>query len=754
MQYSAKYILMILLCSSLADAQVNILTSNGDSDRTNSNLQETQLSPATVNPSSFGKLGAFPVDGQVYSQPLYVSGLSVPGKGTHNVLFVATMHNSVYAFDADSTSPVSTLWHVNLGSSVPASFLFGQFGDIANEVGILSGGTIDLQRGVLYVVADVLEGGSPVFFLHALDLATGAERLNGPVALTASVQGTGSGSLADGTLPFNPMQHIQRPGLLLANNSVYVSFGSHGDQSPWHGWMLSYDASDLRRQVGIYVTTPNGDGGALWQSGRGPAADGQGNIYVITGNGDYDGAQNFGESFVKVSPQGTATVDSYTPSDWKPLSDNDFDISAGPALITGTHTVIGADKAGTLYVVNGDAMRQPGNSAITASTGSIFSLAVWSLGGGANVYVQGQGEPVKCFQVTGNSVNPDPVSIAAAPIPFGRIGMTLSANGGEQDSGILWESTGDYNQGTPGTLHAYDASNLASELWNSDMNPARDQMPPVTKFVPPTVANGKVYVPGLSNVVTVYGLFSPPVTDGVPPSVSAVVNAASFIQGAVAPGEVVTIVGSSLGPANPAGIQLDSSGSVATTIADTQVLFDGVPSPMIYASAGQVNAVVPFGVAGATTQVQVQYQGQVSDPLPVNVAAAAIGIFSADSSGAGQAIILNQDGSINSSNNPAPPGSVVTLWATGAGQFSPPGIDGAVVSADNLPLPVLPVLAQIGGNPAEVLYAGGAPGIVEGVIQVNVRVPAAGQTGSAVPLTLRVADSTSQTGLTISIGSL
>ncbi|MGD0777517.1 MAG: hypothetical protein ABSC05_32385 [Candidatus Solibacter sp.] len=513
-----KSIPLLVFCALLSHAQVNILTANGDNNRDNANLQETQLSPATVSSSTFGELGVLPVDGQVYSQPLYVSGLAISG-GRRNVVYVTTMHNSVYAFDADAMSPVSILWQVNLGTPVPSSLLYGSpWGDIANEVGILSTGVIDLQRGALYVVADVLEYGAPVFYLHALDLATGAERFNGPVALTASVSGSGSEALADGTIPFDPMLHIQRPGLLLANDSVYAAFGSHGDQDPYHGWMLGYDASDLSRQVGVYMSTPDGNAGAIWQSGRGPAADELGNIYAITGNGDNDGLRNFGEAFVKVSATGSDTLDSFAPADWESMSDNDVDISAGPALVSGTHTVIGADKEGGLYVIDGDAMSQAGGATvIAASAGSIFNFAVWSAGGNASVYTQGQGEPVKCFQVTGNSVSPDPVSTAVNAIPYGRIGMTISANGVEAGSGILWETTGDYNYGTPGTLHAYDASNLANELWNSDMNQARDQMPPITKFVSPTVANGKVYVPGYSNVVMVYGLFSPAPSVSPPP---------------------------------------------------------------------------------------------------------------------------------------------------------------------------------------------------------------------------------------------
>src|ERR1017187_7740356 len=662
-----RLISVTVLCALLSHAAVNILTANGDNERTNSNLQETQLSPATVNASAFGKLGVFAVDGQVYSQPLVVSGLAIAAKGTHNVVFVTTMHNSVYAFDADAMSPVSTLWQVNLGSSVPAALLYGPNSDIANEVGILSTGVIDQQRGVLYVVADILQNGAPVFYLHALDLATGAERLNGPVALTASVHGTGSGALANGTVLFDPMQHLQRPGLLLANNAVYVSFGSHGDMSPYHGWMLSYDASDLSRQVGVYMTTPDGNAGSIWQSGRGPAVDLQGNIYVITANGDYDGIRNFSQSFVKVSAGLSATLDWFTPSNWKSMSDNDFDISAGPALIAGTHSMIGADKGGQLYVVNGDAMNQPGSAAIfQASAGSIFNLAVWSRGGSASVYTQGEEEPVKCFQVTGNGVNPKPVSTALNSIPYGRIGMTISADGVQDGSGILWETTGDYFAGTPGTLHAYDASNLANELWNSDINSARDQMSPITKFVAPTVANGKVYVAGNNNQVTVYGLLPPPGGGIVnSPSITTVTNAVSYSP-AVSPGELVAIFGSDLGPATPAGPQLDASGNVATTIADTQVLFNGAASPLIFASASQVNAVVPFGAATGTTEVQVQYQGRASTSFTVTVVPAAIGILSASSAGVGQALAVNQDGSLNSPLNPAAPGSIVTFLATGA----------------------------------------------------------------------------------------
>jgi uncharacterized protein (TIGR03437 family) len=744
----------VLLASWMGHAQINILTANGDNGRTNSNLQETQLSPATVNPVDFGKLGSFAVDSQVYSQPLYVSGLTIPKKGTRNVVYVSTLHNSVYAFDADSMAPVSLFWHVNLGPSVPSTLLYGPNGDISGEVGVVSTGAIDPVRGVLYVIADVLQSGAPAFYLHALDLATGAERLNGPVLIAASVVGTGSGSRTDGTIPFDARQHLQRPGLLLANGSVYAGFGSHGDQYPYHGWMVGYNASDLSLPPVAYQSTPDGNGGSFWQSGRGPALDSQGNIYAVTGNGDFDGVRNFGQSFLKLPANLSAPLSWYTPADWKSMSDADFDLSAGPALIAGTKTLIGGDKAGNLYAIDGSAMNQPlSASVVSASAGSIFNFAVWSRGGDANIYTQGDLEPVKCFQITGGTLSSSPVSQAPGLIQYSRIGLTVSANGDQADSGILWETAGDYNLNLPGTLHAYDASDLTHELWNSDMSPVRDKLPPITKFVAPTVANGKVYVAGNGNAVTVYGLFAS-AGDTVPtPSIAAVTNAASYTQNGVSPGELVAIFGSSLGPSTPAGLQLDDSGNVATTLGGAQVLFDGVPGPMVFASSGQIDAIVPFGVSKGSTEVQVLYQGQSSASYPVTVADSDPAVFSADSSGAGQAVLLNEDGSPNSLRNPAKPGSIVTFWATGAGQLSPLGIDGSVVAAGNLPRTVLRVLAQVDGQPVEVLYAGGAPGMVEGVIQVNLRIPSIGRAGAtaAVPLVLNVGDNFSQPGITLAI---
>ena len=746
--------LAFLLAGVSVHAQVNILTANGNNERTNANLQEFQLTPATVTPANFGKIGSYQVDGQLYAQPLYVSGVSIPGAGTRNLLIVASMHNSVYAFDADAMPQVNNpapLWHINLGTPVPSSLLFGPYGDIANETGILSTGAIDLARGVVYMVSDTLRQGAPVFTLHALDLATGAESLNGPVVIAAS-----SGGVA-----FNALQHLQRPGLLLANGSVYLSFGSHGDQAPWHGWLIAYDAGDLTRQSGVFLATPTGNGGSIWQSGRGPAADSAGSLYVMTGNGDYDGeytgGQNLSQSFLRLS-RNPSVSGWYTPPDWRVLSDNDFDLSAGPALVPGTHILLGGDKAGNLYAIDGDqltngsAPQTSAASSFAASTGSIFNMAVWTQPDGALVYVQGSADSLKCFRISGTAFNRTPVSSATTPQQYSRVGMTLSAYAANLQTGILWETSGNYNDSSkPGTLHAFQASDLSVELWNSDMNPARDMMGAVAKFSNPTVANGRVYVSTFAGRVDVYGLFAEGIQS--PTIVTSVANAASYQQDAVSPGELVAIFGSNLGPPTATGLTLDSSGIVSTRLAQTRVLFDGIPVPLIYVSDTQVNAIVPFGLTADSTQVSVEYQGLSSDSLTLAVAPATPGIFSADGSGAGAGVIVNQDGTINSTQYPAPPGSVVTLYATGAGLMSPLGPDGSVVAADALPQASSPVTAIVGGVAAEILYAGGSPGLVQGVLQVNLRIPDAVPSGDAVTLVLRAAGRDSQSGITVAIGA-
>ncbi|HEY7389877.1 MAG TPA: hypothetical protein VH640_15275 [Bryobacteraceae bacterium] len=485
---------------------VNILTANGDNYRTNANLLETQLTPANVMPGHFGKLGSFSVDGQVYAQPLYVSNLAFPDGSRHNVLFIATMHNTVYAYDADRVSSSTPLWSVNLGPSLPTSLWNASYKDISPEVGILGTGAIDLEARVLYVAAETLQNGTATFSLHALNLLDGSETKNGPVVIEAGAGGAGAGSVG-GQLIFSPIQHLQRPGLLLANNSVYVAFGSHMDQSPWHGWIISYRATDLTVQQGTLLTTPNGEGGAIWHSGRGLAADDSGNIYVMTGNGDFDGTINFAESFLKLSGAALNLVDWFTPANWQVLTDIDADLSTGAAVIPGTHAVVGGDKFGQLYLVNGDSMGKLQTETSSGAVilpgsviGGMFNFALWNQSSEAYIYVQGEQDVVKSYRITAGAFEEVPASAGTVEVASPRVGMTISANGVR--NGILWEITGDSN---PGTLHAFDASNLANELWNSGMAPG-DTSGQFARFTNPTVANGKVYVATNSGSVVVYGI--------------------------------------------------------------------------------------------------------------------------------------------------------------------------------------------------------------------------------------------------------
>jgi uncharacterized protein (TIGR03437 family) len=755
--------LVLTLCCVLCPAQVNILTANGGNDRANANVQETLLNPGSVAPGAFGKLAALPVDGQVYTQVLYVNSLDIPGQGLHNVVYVATMQNSVYAFNADATSPVSLLWQVNLGPSVPASTIFTKYSDISEGIGILGTPAIDRQAGVLYVVAEVLQSGAPAFYLHALDLTSGAEKMNGPAAITATAAGAGGAA----PIQFDPQQHIQRPGLLLANQAVTIAFGSHSDQRPYHGWLLTYDATNIQRQIGVFATTANGEGGAVWQSGRGLPADDAGNVYAMTGNGDYDGVASFSESFLKFSGGSTvpSLVDWFTPSNWQSLSDEDADLSAGPALIGGTTLLMGADKAGTVYVMDQEAMGHLGGTASAEnisqgykniSQGFIFNFAVWSRSGQAYVYLQGANEPPQCYSVAGGALNTSPLSTASmTPGGLGRVGMTLSADGANDGTGILWETGGDYTDPTaPGTLYAFDASDLSNELWDSEMNPGQDSAGAFAKFANPTVANGKVYLPTLSNAVFVYGLLSGSTSGGAgAPSVSAIVDAASSATGSIAPGEVIVLYGSALGPDTPAGMQLDLNGNANTYLAGTEVLFDGTPAPVLYTSGNQVNSVVPFGLIYQSTQVQIEYQGQLSAAMTVSLVPATPGLFSADGSGSGQGLILNADGTVNSAANPAAAGSTILLFATGGGQTAPAGQDGAMTPETNPPSPLLAVTAQIGGQPAQVLSATGVPDAVQGMIRISVQIPDQPTPGPAVPISITIGGQSSQAGLLVAISA-
>ena len=503
-------------------------TYHNDNLRTGQNNNETVLTAANVNEAQFGKLFSYSLDGIAFASPLYVASVSIPGKGFHNVVYVATEHDSVYAFDADGLSP-TPLWHVNfLGSGVttvpPCDT--GECTDIPVEIGVTGTPVIDQSSGTLYVVANTKEHGTNYGQrLHALDITTGAEKFGGPVVLQGSVPGTGDGS-SGGTVPFDPLLENQRPGLLLTNGVVYLGFGSHGDNHPWHGWVMGYEATTLQ-QVMIYNVTPNTYGGGIWQGGGGLATDATGNIYFTTGNGTFDvntGGVDYGDSVEKISPSGSV-VDYFTPHDQQNMDVNDLDLgSGGPVLLVDQpsspypHELISAGKSGTIYVTNRDNMGHynPNNDnqiiqslpgVLPHGDGAIgnFSTPVYFNG---YVYFAAVNDYLKAFQLTNGLLSAGPTSQSPEIYPVRGGSFAISANGNA--NGILWAiqnngASPDNDTGAPGVLFAYDATNLHNELYNSSMAGGRDTLDLAAKFAIPLVANGKVFAAGQSQL-TAFGL--------------------------------------------------------------------------------------------------------------------------------------------------------------------------------------------------------------------------------------------------------
>jgi len=744
--------LLELSIAALTFAQVNVLNVNYDHQQTGANLQETILAPG-MSWSTFGKVGTYPVDGQVFTQPLVVTGVTIAG-AKYNVLYVATMGNSVFAFNADAPQSATPLWQVNLGLTVPSGLF--NFTDIVPEIGILGTPVIDAATQVLYVVADTLPSAassSPVFQLHALSLVDGHEMYNGPVQIAASVAGTGAGS-SNGTIAFDAFWQLQRPGLILGNGTLYIAFGSHADTGNYQGWMLAYNPSTLR-QTAVFNSAPNGRQAAFWHAGRAPAVGANGDIYAATGNGDFDGVANFGESVLHLSGADLSLLDWYTPQDWSGLNTNDQDVgSAGVILIPNTNLLLSGGKSGLLYLVEDNHLGHLGPNTtstvqgVQVNTGGIFQMALWNKTGMAPiVYELEPFASLKAFEIVNNQINSTILSEFTPEILSAYAGLSVSANGGA--NGIVWLTTGNYDvSGVPGILHALDASNLANELWNSDLNSSRDQLGGLAKFAPPTVANGRVYVPTFSDSVVVYG----PLNSAPPPAsstISSVVNSASYLEGAVSPGELVTIFGANFGLFAAAQGTLKGD-SVSNTINGAQVLFGGLAAPLLFASSSQINAVVPFGVAGPATQVQVVYQGQPMASTTVPVQPASPALFALDDTGGGPGAILNQNGSVNSNSNPAAQGSVVVLYGTGGGLTTPASVDGLLTSQP-YPKPMLPVSVTIDSLPAPVLYAGAAPGLVAGVLQINLVVPATASPAPFDQVVVTIGDYTSPTAIMIAV---
>jgi hypothetical protein len=512
----------VTLTVNQATSTTSVLTYHNDNLRTGQNVNETILTPANVTSATFGKLFALTVDGQVFAQPLYLPGVTL-GTQVHNLLFVATEHDSVYAWDADTSSstPIWQTSFINPSAGVTpipcGEAAAGDCATITPEFGITSTPVIDSSTGTLYVVAgtkEVFSGTtSYVYRLHALSTTTGQEKFGGPVVIQASA----------GSVNLVAKQELQRPGLLLVNGVVYIGFGSHGDQVPFYGWLLGYSANNIQNRVMAFNAAPSGGGASIWQSGCAPAADANGSIYFLTGNGAFDantGGLDYGDSVVKLNANGTV-ADYFTPSDQASLNSTDTDLgSSGLVLLpdqpgTFAHLLIAGGKQGVIYSVNRDNLGKfntAGNqniqslaalSAGPASGGLFGSPAFWN----GNLYFSAWNDNVKAFHLSNGMLTK--TSQSAIQLAFPGSTPSVSANGAS--NGIVWIIEADVLNDTvlttvpPAVLRAYDATNLGVELYDSNQAGSRDTAGGAVKFAVPTIVNGKVYV-GNRNQVTVYGL--------------------------------------------------------------------------------------------------------------------------------------------------------------------------------------------------------------------------------------------------------
>jgi outer membrane protein assembly factor BamB len=509
-----KPLAFITLAFALA-ASAQPLTAQYDNARTGATLHETTLTPANVNAAHFGKLFSYAVDGDVYAQPLYVRGVAIPGKGVHNVVFIATEHDSVYAFDAEG-KPAEPLWKVNFlnpaakVTTVGARDVSCPF--ITPEIGITPTPAIDLQTGTLYVLARTKEGGGSfsmgrfVQKLHALAITTGAEKFGGPVEIKAP--------------DFDAQRELPRAALLLTGGQVYATWGSSCDVAPYHGWVMAYDARTLT-QTAAFNTSPDAGESGVWQSDNGPAADEDGNVYVATGNGKFTaavGGRDYGDSLLKLQLAGRSlrVLDYFTPFNEKALNSRDADLgSGGPVVLPRQHgapaLVLIGGKDGDLYVLDQARLGKyeaSGNSqavqVIHFRDGIYSAPAYWN----GHIYVLARRDYLSDFALENGKLAAKPRAMSDQRFADSGGTPAISANGNR--NGIVWliETKPWNGADKPAVLHAYDAANVARELYNSEQNNGRDRVGLTLRFTIPTVVSGRVYV-NAKRRVDVFGLLAP-----------------------------------------------------------------------------------------------------------------------------------------------------------------------------------------------------------------------------------------------------
>ena len=502
-------------------SSTDVTTYHYDNLRTGQNTHETTLTHANVNSSTFGLLGSFPVDGHVDAQPLYLSAVTIPGQGTKNVLYVVTEHDSVYAFDADSVTSTSatTLWHSSVLAAGETSSDDRGCGQVTPEIGITSTPVIDRTRNAMYLVAvSKTSVGSYVHRFHALNLTTGAELFGGPTTITATYPGSGANS-SNGNVVFDPSQYNERPGLLEVGGTIFTTWGSHCDGGPYTSWVMAYSADTLH-QTGVINMVPNGNEGGIWMAGAAPGADASGNIYFIIGNGDFGTTldsngfpanKNCGNCFAKISSTLPLTLSDYfTPLNTVAESNADTDFgSGGPLLLPDItdangvtrHLAVGAGKDQIIYVVDRDNMGKfnSSNDNIYQQISGALSGGVWSKPSYFNgvVYYGAVGDSIKAFPISAGKLATTASSKSSHTFGYPGATPAISANG--TSDGIVWVVENSNN----GVLHAYDATNLATELYNSTQG-SNGQFS-ANKFITPMISNGRVYI-GTQSSVVVFGL--------------------------------------------------------------------------------------------------------------------------------------------------------------------------------------------------------------------------------------------------------
>lgn len=558
----------------------SVLTQHNNNARTGAVLQETRLNVKNVNSSTFGKLATLPVDDQIYAQPLIVPDMTINGREEVNVVFVATVNNSVYAFDADDFSRTTPLWQRNYNDpskgitpvrNTDVGQNCGTYKDFSGNIGIVGTPVIDDETDTMYFVTRTKQNNKYFQWLHAVDIKNGNERPNSPAEIKFSTPGSGEGNDGQGRLPFDPRKQNQRTALLLSQGTVYMGWASHCDTGPYHGLLAGFDAQTLQPKR-VFNATPDGGEGGIWQAGQGASADNDGNIYVITGNGSFtahEGGQDYSQAFVKLVPQESdfKVASWFTPYNFQQLNDDDADLGgSGALLIPDTNLVIGGGKGGTFYLVDRDDMggfnaesdSQIVQSIDVAQNRHIHGSPVyWEGTNGKFIYVWAENKHLRSYKFDGEKFQLPAFGESTMPAPQGMPGgfLSISANGSKAGTGILWAShpaSGDANQAIrPGILRAFDASDISKEIWNSNQNTLRDDIGNFAKFASPTIANGKVYAATFSNQLVVYGLL--PKDSITPPSSAALLHGNIYSFASASSNKCIDVASSSI--ANGAKVQ-------------------------------------------------------------------------------------------------------------------------------------------------------------------------------------------------------